>query len=40
MKIGNCQEANASYLEALVSYREALALKKTHEVYNKIGEMN
>jgi hypothetical protein len=40
MKIGNCLEANGSYIEALVNYREALNLKKTHQAYTKIAEMH
>jgi hypothetical protein len=40
MKIGNCLEANGSYVEALVNYREALNLKRTHHAYMKIAEMH
>lgn len=37
MKIADCQAVNGSYLEALMNYREALNLKKTHTAYKKIA---
>lgn len=40
MKIADCQAVNGSYLEALVNYREALNLKKTHTAFRKIAEMH
>ncbi len=39
MKIGDCLYKKESYIEALLNYKEALNLKKTHEAYAKIAYM-
>lgn len=39
MKIGDCLYKKESYIEALLNYKEALNLRKTHEAYFKVALM-
>jgi hypothetical protein len=39
MKIGDCLSKQGSYIEALLNYKEALNLKKTHEAFAKAALM-
>lgn len=39
MKIGDCLARKQSYIEALLNYKQALNMKKTHEAYAKVANM-
>jgi tetratricopeptide (TPR) repeat protein len=39
MKIGDCLAKKESYIEALLNYKEALNLSKTHQVHAKVALM-
>lgn len=39
MKIGDCLAKKESYIEALLNYKEALNINKTHEAHAKVAHM-
>lgn len=39
MKIGDCLAKKESYIEALLNYKEALSLNKTHQAHAKVALM-